>query len=365
MTWSTGDDGPGTFGSGPGPVDTPDELTPPWLTDALRAGGLAATVERVTHVPVGTGQMSGCYRLGLDYSEGEGPRRLVAKLPSADPQVRQNGAATYVTEVGFYRDIAATVSVRAPRCWYAVGDAARAAFVLLLEDMAPGEPGDQITGCDVGQARAAVVNLAGLHGPRWCDESLRAITNLAPFGADSAEGIGIGFGMTVEPFIERYDTPDADAQVLRAFAPRVAAWITGRADPFALVHGDYRLDNLLFTTDTERPACAAVDWQLVAVGLPARDLGFFLGTGLRAVDRVERERELVAAYHEALVAHGVEGYDVEQCWDDYRYGLFQAPLITVLGAMFAVRTERGDEMFRAMTERGCAAIRETGALELL
>jgi len=237
--------------------------------------------------------------------------------------------------------------------------------VLLLDDMAPAEPGNQITGCDVEQARAAVVNLAGLHGPRWCDESLEEITGLAPFGADSAEGIGMGFAMTVEPFIERYATPDADADVLRAFAPRVAAWVAGRADPFALVHGDYRLDNLLFAADVDGPSCAAVDWQLVAVGLPARDLGFFLGTGLQVGDRVERERELVAAYHGALAEHGVEGYELEQCWGDYCYGLFQAPLITVLGAMFAVRTERGDDMFRAMTERGCAAIRDTGALELL
>ena len=62
---------------------------------------------------------------------------------------------------------------------------------------------------------------------------------------------------------------------------------------------------------------------------------------------------------------GVEGYAFEQCWDDYRYGLFQGPLITVLGAMYATRTDRGDEMFAAMTERSAAAIRETGALELL
>ena len=365
MTQPTSDDASGTTGGGPPPVDTPDELTPAWLTDALRAGGLAATVDRVRHAPVGTGQMSGCFRLTLDYARGDGPRHLVAKLPSADPEVRRNGAATYVTEVGFYRDIAPTVSVRAPRCWYAVGDIDRAAFVLLLDDMAPAEPGNQITGCDVEQARAAVVNLAGLHGPRWCDDSLKEMTGLAPFGADSAEGIGMGFAMMVEPFIERYATQGADADVLRAFAPRVAAWVTGRADPFALVHGDYRLDNLLFAVDAGRPSCAAVDWQLVAVGLPARDLGFFLGTGLRVDERVERERELVAAYHGALVEHGVEDYELEQCWGDYCYGLFQAPLITVLGAMFAVRTERGDEMFQAMTERGCAAIRDTGALELL
>ena len=71
------------------------------------------------------------------------------------------------------------------------------------------------------------------------------------------------------------------------------------------------------------------------------------------------------AYHDALAGYGVEGYPFEQCWNDYRYGLFQGPLISVLGAMYATRTDRGDEMFVAMTERSTAAIRETGALELL
>jgi hypothetical protein len=347
------------------PVDTPDELTPNWLTGALRAGGLDVTVTAVSHTAVGTGQMSSCYRLALRYSTGEGPESVIAKLPSPDPNVREGGATTYATEVRFYRDIARTVAVRAPECYCAVVEDDGKSFVLLLEDMTPAEQGDQIAGCSAVQARDAAVNLAGLHGPRWCDESLRVIPDLAPFGADAAEGMGLGFGMMVEPFIERYGTPEGDAEVLRAFAPRVAQWMLGRPDCFGLVHGDYRLDNLLFATRAGGPPCTAVDWQLVAIGLPARDLGYLLGTGLKTEERMANDRALVAEYHDALVGYGVHGYSFEQCWDDYRYGLFQGPLITVLGAMYATRTERGDEMFAAMTERCCAAIRESGALELL
>ncbi len=139
----------------------------------------------------------------------------------------------------------------------------------------------------------------------------------------------------------------------------------GRSDRFGLVHGDYRLDNLLFATPAGGPPCTAVDWQLVAVGLPARDLGFFLGTGLPHDERARHERDLVAAYHHTLVAHGVDGYSPEECWDDYRTGLFQGPLITVLGAMYATRTERGDEMFVTMTDRCCRAIRDADALARL
>ena len=82
-------------------------------------------------------------------------------------------------------------------------------------------------------------------------------------------------------------------------------------------------------------------------------------------DRRAHEDDLVAAYHGALVAHGVAGYDLDGCRDDYRFGLLQGPLIAVLGAAFSQRTDRGDDMFMAMTARSCTAIRDHGALALV
>ena len=115
------------------PVDTPEELTPEWLS-----GVLGATVSDVSSTPVGTGQMSGCYRLSLRYSAGVGPATLIAKLPSPDPAVRAGGATTYATEVRFYRDIASTVDMRVAACHHAQWSADTGDFVLVLEDLAPG-----------------------------------------------------------------------------------------------------------------------------------------------------------------------------------------------------------------------------------
>lgn len=43
----------------------------------------------------------------------------------------------------------------------------------------------------------------------------------------------------------------------------------------AIVHGDYRLGNLIFRRD--RPEVAAVlDWELATIGHPLADLGYFL-----------------------------------------------------------------------------------------
>ncbi|GAA1822630.1 phosphotransferase [Actinomadura chokoriensis] len=325
-------------------------ITAPWL-----GGVLHGRVDDVAMEPIGTGQIGAVYRLSLT---GSGvPPRLVAKLPAADPAVRAMLGGTYRTEVLFYRDIAGTVRIRTPHCHHAEIDPETSEFVLLLEDLAPAVQGDQIAGCPVRRARDCVAGLAGLHGPRWCDPSLLDVGGLTRPDATDAATLAEVYGPAVEVFIDRF--PDRlgaeDKDTLRSTAGAVGPWLTGRAERFGLVHGDYRLDNLLFPPEG---APVAVDWQTLTIGLPARDLSYFLATSLSAADRRAHERDLVAHYHEALVSHGVRDYPLELCWDDYRFALLQAPLIIVLGCAYGTPTERGDAMFLAMAARACAALRD-------
>ncbi len=121
-----------------------------------------------------------------------------------------------------------------------------------------------------------------------------------------------------------------------------------------MLHGDYRLDNLLF--DPDGADVVAVDWQTLAVGPPARDLAYFLGTSLTVDDRRAAERELVAEYHAALCARGVSGYDADQCFDDYRLGQLQGPMITTMGCAFATG-DRSDCRRRDVPRHGDAIVR--------
>jgi hypothetical protein len=91
----------------------------------------------------------------------------------------------------------------------------------------------------------------------------------------------------------------------------------------------------------------------------------FLGTSLSVEDRRAVEHDLVASYHAALVARGVEGYDPARCLDDYRLGHLQGPLVTTIGSAYATgeRTRSADAMFLAMARRSCAAIRDLGSLD--
>ena len=342
-----------------GHVVAPSALTPEWLSAALER-----PVRGVRAEPVGTGQIGACYRLHLD---GDGvPATLLAKLPAADPGARDLMAGTYRGEVRFYTEISPTVMVRVPTCAYADMAAEGGGFTLLLEDLAPRQQGDQLAGCTVAQARDAVVNLAGLHGPRWCDPALLDLEGLSINGPEDAALLAELYGPAVELFLDGLgDLVSAgDAAILRECVAATEAWALARSERFGLVHGDYRLDNLLFPPDGA-DGVVAVDWQTLSLALPARDLAYLLGTGLPPDVRAAHERDLVAAYHQALVGHGVTGYDADTCWDDYRFAMLQGPLVSVFGCAYGTRTDRGDLMFAAMVERSCAAIRERDSLPLV
>ncbi|WP_028656792.1 phosphotransferase family protein [Nocardioides sp. J54] len=348
--------------SAPQPVADVRDLTPAWLTAAL-----GAEVTAVHSVPVGTGQMGSCHRLALE-GDPALPPTVLAKLPTDDPASREFLHGSYAIEVTFYRDLCPTVAVRVPRVHYAaISDdpAQRGTFTLLLEDLAPAQQGDQITGCTPAQARAAVENIAGLHAPRWCDRSLLDVPGLSAVGREDADLMDQLFPDAVETVLGKLgDLVGAeDAATLREVARYGGRWLLGAPDRFGLVHGDHRPDNLLVHPDGR---LWTVDWQTLALGLPARDVALLVSSGLPVEERRRHERALVEAWHRRLVDLGVADYDPDDAWDDYRFALVQTPLLATFGCAYSsVRTERGDRMFAAMLARGGQALRDHATLDLL
>lgn len=342
---------------------SPDDVTAPWLSRVL---GTQVTGVEVT--PVGTGQTGATYRVAVRYRDDTAlPRSFVVKLPAQDDAVRERVSLSYRSEHAFYTEAAGTVSVPLPRCYHCEIADDGAQFVLLLADMAPAEQGDQIQGCSPQEAELAVTALAGLHGPRWGDPAWLdfAGTVMPKPDEQTARGLGditaLAAQTTIEKLGERMSAEDRDT--VAESAALIGDWLISAPERFSLLHGDYRIDNLLF--DPQRTQVTVVDWQTLAVGLPARDTAYFLATSLRPDDRSTHERRLVEAYRKALEVNGVRDYDSETCWRDYRFGMLQVPLITTLGFAFSAATDRGDDMALTMLQRGSRAIRELGTLNVI
>ncbi|MFL6085740.1 MAG: phosphotransferase family protein [Mycobacterium sp.] len=342
----------------------PADVTSEWLSAVLDAD-----VRHVDVAPIGTGQTGATYRVSATYeTECNLPGTFAIKLPAQDDTVRERVALGYLSEVEFYTDVAEKVHIPIPACFHSDISDSGADFVLVLADMAPAVQGDQIAGCTPQEARLAVEALAGLHGPSWCDPvwlGLSAISMPKPGDEAAAKGLGdvsvMAADITIDKLGARMNAEDRET--LSTAMALVTPWLMAEPKRYALMHGDYRLDNMLFDPDHTR--VTVVDWQTMGVGLPARDLAYFTATSLAPEARSETEQDLVGMYHKALLGYGVTDYDADTCWRDYRLGVIQAPLITGLGFAFAASTERGDEMILTMLHRGCRAIRELGTLDLI
>ena len=149
---------------------------------------------------------------------------------------------------------------------------------------------------------AAIDTLAALHA---LDP---AALTLADFGKP-----GNYFARQIERWSRQYrasvTAPDPAMEVLLDWLPTHCPADDGRV---SLVHGDYRLDNLMFAR-TEPRVLAVVDWELSTLGHPLADLGYFcmalrlpenpllpgLGGRDRAALGLPTEAELIARYQAA------------------------------------------------------------------
>ena len=254
----------------------PADVTPEWLTAVLRTD-----VRAVQVTPIGTGQTGATYRLAVEYGlpSTDLPTTFAIKLSSQDDAVRERVALGYRSEHAFYTEVADEVRVPLPRHYHCEISTDGGDFVLLLADLAPAVQGDQIRGCTPAEADLGVRALAGLHGPTWCDPRWTDFPGVVMSVAseDAIKGLGdiavLATTMTLERLGARMTAQDREtAAEAMSLATR---WLMADRDRFALLHGDYRLDNLLF--DPDRTRVTVVDWQTLGVGLPARDLAYFTG----------------------------------------------------------------------------------------
>lgn len=347
-----------------------DELSPEALTALLASsevtgGEAVATVERRT---VGLGQVASCIELTLGLADGR-EAMVVAKVPSDDPTSVATAAAQhlYEREVRFYAELAATVSIRTPRCAHASFDEASGRFLLLLESLCPVGAADQLDGLDPARAELAVAELAGLHAPHWGVEPNGATAFLGGVGESLRPMYLELIPLLIDTFLDRYGErlSPAAREVVVWLRARLGAYLGDRGAPRTVTHGDFRTDNLLFDGRGGEVPIATVDWQTVGIGPGALDLAYLLTTSLEPAVRAEVEATLLALYHDRLGALGVRGYPLEALRTDYARHAFQGVLMLTCAAVLVGQTVRGDAMFLAMIERSATAVEDLGAKRLV
>jgi aminoglycoside phosphotransferase (APT) family kinase protein len=195
-------------------------------------------------------------------------------------------------------------------------------------------------------SEAAVDGLADLHAVDWQAAGLDGLGH--PEGYVARQVVG---------WISRWqgsrtdDVPDLD---------RAAAWLAANLPPesgAALLHNDYKYDNLVLHPDEPERIAAVLDWEMATVGDPLMDLGTSLGYWMDPDDAPDLRllpggpttlpgnlgrAEVVARYAER------SSRDVSNILFYYTYGVFK---IAVIAQQIYYRYQQGltrDERFASM-----------------
>jgi len=348
-----------------------DGLTPEWLTAVLRAAGALSdgAVTGVTQEPIGHGMLGLNLRLKLTYDgDASGaPERLVAKMAALGEESRESGASLnlYVRETRFYQELAPRIRTGLPRAFFADHSDDGRTFCLLFEDMAPARMGDQLEGCSVADARAAMKTAAALHAPLWEDPALPKMEWI------DRSTVTALYQQTLPNYLPEFEKrmkhllePEA-MNVAKGYAACIEKYFTLHAAPWTVSHQDYRLDNMMFDARGGALPLAVLDWQTFVPGPGALDVSYFNGAGLLPDDRRHHEESLARLYHEALQAQGVSDYSWAQCWHDYRLHAAHGLNMSIVGTAITTPTERGDRMLSTMVNRHARQMIDLGTLALI
>lgn len=325
--------------------EVPQDLSLELLREKLSAPHLSSFSTN----KIGTGQVGSVFRVSLKYNFTEGnsfcPPSIVLKLASTNPESRRSGLSLglYEREVRFYSDISPQLRRIAthalPECYHSAFDPTSGAFTILLSDAGDqATVGDDIDGANIEQARLAMAELGRIHAPflRRSAEEQELQEAAREWLQRSSPLSGALFSQLFEGFKLRYET------LVSSEYMHVCARLVESFDQYGakvkelctqgLIHGDFRLDNMLFNSqalEEGRPRATTelsviiVDWQTVTWGAFAGDVAYFLGCSLRIEDRRAWTDELLQSYCDAVGEQdGDPLMSLEKFQDDLRWQSF-------------------------------------------
>jgi hypothetical protein len=319
-------------------------LSPEWLTKALRFSKLLeadVAVVSVSTRAIGDGVMGDISSVEVTYSAPTAaPAKLVAKFSPVGkaPLPGFVVRAVFKAEAHFYNDFSVKESgLTRPACYLALYDPTRlwrASFCMLLEDLMPATTYSRVVGnvcTERGPLLAFAAGIARLHARWWEHPKAR------PLGWALHPSRDLG-GLVLRGFMQMAKTglPALAECYPAAFAPiaswlpllrRRHRWIVREClrPPVTLTHGDAHIENAFFDARFA-DGVSFIDFGNVMFSPGTSDVAFFMVHSLGADTRKAHEEAVVKAYHDALLAHGVTGYDYERCWHDYRFNMWRALL---------------------------------------
>jgi len=310
---------------------SPESLNPDFLTKALRKAGLIPSSTSVASISEPklisrSGLNVKVVQFDVSYTGDKkfGPDQMVAKFPSHDlskPGPLNPSRREWIAEMSGYRDIPArSLAMHRAQCYFAQGSC------VLLQKIRDHTRDDTIGGgLSPAHAIVALRCLSQMHAMYWgysptshpeflhvdkerlvaffrhiVAPGLQAAASIFPAHQPSLEGLAQMF--------ERKMLAIAERCIFKEDAPITLGFFELESDDiWFLKKGDSIVD-IEYTVDFQ-PMWAH----------PIHDISSFIVRSFAVAERKENEKNLLEAYHKALLERGIgeKQYPFTQCWEDY------------------------------------------------
>ena len=344
------------------------DVSPQWVEECVGWGKL----KNINLVPMGegVGMMSSMSIIELEWEDSKDlPSSLVLKLAAENDTNRAVSQQfnLYLKEVSYYKDLAPRTTARSPLVYASEIDEEHN-FFLLMEDVSSYRMGSQVEGATLQECELCVDFLANLHASFWNQLSdVEWLPNMS--GSDNATNMALGCEAgwpQLQQIFGEFVPANIEAQRERYLAAIPTLQAKLDQYPKTLIHGDFRMDNMLFGQAPEHDALLVVDFQGPLKGNGIHDVAYLLSHSAKTNVRREHERDLIERYANGLITAGIKDYSVKKAWNDYRVGvLYSWTVAVVIAGTMDPANERGFAWMSKMVERNGLAINDLNCLALL
>ncbi len=343
-------------------ISSLDQVTPEWLQAVFQHAGIdSPRISLSRSVPIGHGNLSVTGRTAITYNANaeEGIRSVVCKI-TTDIAAAADIAATqdvYRREASAYAFFGAQTQFATPRCYWSKAGADGRTLNLVLQDLSPTTRAvSQVEGCSPAEAVAVGAELARLHTAYWDHPDLGSAAWLLDRKRGASHSADVQLAAAAA-FRDRFGNRVASGclDAIDHFARRAKQDILNLPVGKALIHGEPRVDNVLFEDLPSGPRAWLIDWQFASLGSPMFDLAYFLSGSLEPADRRAVEEGMIKA-HQAAIAVCDPAYSLDQARREFKASLPIALHFSV-GAVLAIPPgDLEDRLLSTLVERNVSAL---------
>ena len=340
-----------------------------WLSAQLNQGVDALEIE-----PLGVPQgfASNTMRLRPHGPSDALPDSLILKIDSDDPHSREIALHLncFRREVGFYRAFAPQLSSLVPHAYATGNGSSDEGRWLLLEDLSMMTVGNQVRGVTAKAGAQVLDAMAEVHARFWTSSGLLSHDWL-PDHQFWFQGSTDTLSSFHRNFLNDYELR-VEPEALQAIE-----WVIEHSQaideaiaqrPATLVHGDLRVENVLFANTASQRDVVLIDWGTPTRSMAAMDLAFLIGGSVPMPARRGRLRDLCSHWHQGLIRRGVKDFTLSDAWADVQLAAMRCLSSVLLLHNWQMDPNIGS---RAMLlndewiERSCALVLELNAIEAL